>query len=146
MIADAPKSARLEYRIAGADVNPYLTAAAALASGLEGIEEQRAPTKPIERNAYEHKSVKGLELPSTLWEAAQKFKRTKVAERILEIPLWIILRPHGSGKSDSSASTLPIGSLNVISRISRPKFEIRISIALFSTNDNRYRLQYKNKV
>jgi len=79
VIADTPKSARLEYRIAGADANPYLTVAAALASGLTGIEERLEPTKPIEGNAYEHRPVKGLNLPATLWEAAQKFKGSKVA-------------------------------------------------------------------
>ena len=40
VIPGSPSSQRVEYRIAAADINPYLAIAAALGSGLWGIETQ----------------------------------------------------------------------------------------------------------
>ena len=44
---------RIEHRIAGADANPYLVAAAVLAGMLDGIEQQLDPGPPVAGNAYE---------------------------------------------------------------------------------------------
>jgi glutamine synthetase len=44
---------RIEHRIAGADANPYLVAAAVLAGMLDGIEQQLDPGAPVTGNAYE---------------------------------------------------------------------------------------------
>jgi len=74
VIPGSPKSQRLEYRVAGADANPYLALAAALASGLWGIEEKLEPTAPIQGNAYTQAQPAHLELPHTLWDAAQRLK------------------------------------------------------------------------
>ena len=43
---------RLEHRVAGADANPYLVAAAVLAGMLHGIERKLAPPAPLVGNAY----------------------------------------------------------------------------------------------
>ncbi len=43
---------RIEHRIAGADANPYLVAAAVLAGILEGLEREYDPGPPITGNAY----------------------------------------------------------------------------------------------
>ena len=43
---------RLEHRVAGADANPYLVAAAVLAGMMYGIEHKLAPPAPLEGNAY----------------------------------------------------------------------------------------------
>ncbi|NNC77158.1 MAG: glutamine synthetase [Woeseiaceae bacterium] len=48
----APDARRVENRIAGADVNPYLALAATLACGYLGMTEGRKPTEPIEGSAY----------------------------------------------------------------------------------------------
>lgn len=79
VIPGGPTSQRVEYRIAAADANPYLALAAAIASGLAGVEKQLHPSKPIVGNAYEEDFPESLALPTTLWEAAQKFKQSKVA-------------------------------------------------------------------
>ncbi|MBT9587296.1 glutamine synthetase [bacterium] len=79
VIPGSAKSQRLEYRVAGADANPYLALAAALASGLWGIEEKLEPTDPIVGNAYTQKLPDHLELPHTLWDAAQTLKASKRA-------------------------------------------------------------------
>jgi glutamine synthetase len=46
VIPGSPKSARLETRCPGADVNPYLAVAACVAAGLDGIERQLYLTRP----------------------------------------------------------------------------------------------------
>ena len=78
-IPGSAKSQRLEYRVAGADANPYLALAAALASGLWGIEEKLEPNQPIQGNAYSQQQPPELELPHTLWSAAQNLKASKRA-------------------------------------------------------------------
>ncbi|MGC3872008.1 glutamine synthetase family protein [Halomonas sp. GXIMD04776] len=44
---------RIEHRVAGADVNPYLLLATLLASILHGLNHELTPPSPIEGNAYE---------------------------------------------------------------------------------------------
>jgi glutamine synthetase len=48
-----PANMRIEHRIAGADANPYLVAAAVLAGILRGLDERADPGPPIVGNAYE---------------------------------------------------------------------------------------------
>lgn len=57
---------RIEHRVAGGDVNPYLFLAAVLGSALVGIEDSLAPPPPIEGNAYEQDID---QIPDT-WEQA----------------------------------------------------------------------------
>jgi glutamine synthetase len=79
VIAGSPKSQRVEYRVAAADANPYISLAAAIASGLWGIEHKIEPQPMIEGNAYESKLPPELALPRTLWEAAQGLKQSQPA-------------------------------------------------------------------
>jgi len=48
----APDARRIENRVAGADVNPYLAIAATLACGYLGMVEGLEPTDPISGSAY----------------------------------------------------------------------------------------------
>ncbi len=82
VIGGAPKSQRVEYRIAAADINPYIAFAASIGSGLWGIENKIEPTAPVEGNAYEKRFPAKMGLPSTLWEAAQKLKGSKAARSL----------------------------------------------------------------
>jgi glutamine synthetase len=82
VIPGSAKSQRIEYRVAAADANPYIALAAALASGLYGIEQKLEPTEPIVGNAYELKPSAKLSLPATLWEAAQRLKKSKAATEL----------------------------------------------------------------
>ena len=79
VIPGSAKAQRVEYRIAAADANPYIALAAALASGLYGIEQKLEPEPAVKGNAYEKKFPKRLQLPATLWEAAQRLKASKMA-------------------------------------------------------------------
>lgn len=82
IIGNSEKSMRVEYRVAAADQNPYLALAAAIASGLYGIEHNLEPNPPITGNAYESEQVKKLPLPRTLGEAALAFKNSKAARTL----------------------------------------------------------------
>ncbi|MEX2649971.1 MAG: glutamine synthetase family protein [Alphaproteobacteria bacterium] len=81
-IPGSAKSQRLEYRVCAADGNPYIVMAAALGSGLWGIEHAIEPTAPSTGNAYEAKVAKRLALPTTLWEAAQRLRASKPARSL----------------------------------------------------------------
>lgn len=75
-IAGAKKSARVELRLCGADINPYLAMAASLAAGLDGIERQLEPPEPVS-NAYDSSSA--APLPRTLSEAVHAFRHSALA-------------------------------------------------------------------
>lgn len=79
-ISGGPKSQRVEYRVSGADNNPYLSLAAALASGLHGIENGLEPTAPARGNAYEVDHPEALRLPRSLQEAAQRLRKSDHAQ------------------------------------------------------------------
>ncbi|WP_300013239.1 glutamine synthetase family protein [uncultured Roseobacter sp.] len=52
-IPSGPSAARrIEHRVAGGDVNPYLVLAAVLGAALNGIEDAEDPPAPITGNAY----------------------------------------------------------------------------------------------
>ncbi len=82
VIGGSAHSQRVEYRIAAADINPYLALAAAIGSGLWGIEHRTEPDAPVVGNAYAQQPAPERALPSTLWEAAQRL-RSSVAAREL---------------------------------------------------------------
>jgi len=81
-ITGGEKSQRVEYRIAAADVNPYIALAAALGSGLWGIENKIEPSAPVVGNAYAQKFPQKHCLPATLYEAAQRLRKSKAAEEL----------------------------------------------------------------
>lgn len=83
VIPGSPKSQRVEYRIGAADANPYIALAGAVMSGLWGIEHGIEPEPMIEGNAYEKTAPKKLQLPATLWEAAERLKASKPARAML---------------------------------------------------------------
>jgi glutamine synthetase len=82
VLAGSKSSCRLETRVVGSDVNPYLAMTACLASGLYGIKnnlELKQP--PTTGNGYRDYS-NGI-LPKTLNEATQMMKKSEVAKEIL---------------------------------------------------------------
>jgi glutamine synthetase len=79
VIPGSAKSTRVEYRIAAADANPYLALAAAVGSGLWGIENKIDPGEPIKGNSYEMEHPQKAQLPRTLMEAAGRLKASTAA-------------------------------------------------------------------
>ena len=81
-IPGSAKSTRLELRVPGADINPYLALAAAVASGLYGVKNKlELKAEPIQGNGYEARGA--VVLPANLQEAALKLKKSKIAPEIL---------------------------------------------------------------
>ena len=66
------QSLRVECRIPGADTNPYLSFAAALASGLDGIAKHIEPPPIFEGDVYGARSLPTI--PPTLRDAVQLFR------------------------------------------------------------------------
>ena len=86
VIPGSAKSQRVEYRIAAADINPYLAIAVAIGSGLWGIEHRIEPDEPITGNAYARKLPAKRQLPRTLSEAAERLARSKAAHELFGAP------------------------------------------------------------
>ncbi len=63
------KSVRVECRVGGADLNPYLAMAALLAAGVDGIENKRVLEPAFEGDAYGARDVR--EIPKTLRTATE---------------------------------------------------------------------------
>src|SRR5690606_3669619 len=82
VIPGGAKAQRVEYRLGAADANPYLALAAALGSGLYGIQQGWEPTAPISGNAYAVEHSAELALPHTLWDAAQRLKASQAAREL----------------------------------------------------------------
>src|SRR5260370_1416 len=78
-IPGGAKSTRIELRLTGADINPYLAMAASLAAGLDGIERE-APLSAATVNAY---TGDAPPLPHSLSEATAQFRQSKLARRWL---------------------------------------------------------------
>jgi glutamine synthetase len=73
------QSRRVECRIPGADVNPYLACAALVAAGLDGIENKTDPGPELKGNAYE--AAEAEPFPSTLQEALGLWEGSDFAKR-----------------------------------------------------------------
>ncbi len=81
-------STRIELRSCDPSANPYLLFASVLRAGIDGMQRNLKPPKPIEENVYRIKSnvlkSKGIDLlPRSLWEALQYFHRGKMAKSAL---------------------------------------------------------------
>ena len=86
VIPGSDKSQRVEYRLGSADSNPYLALAAALGSGLYGIEHELEPYPEIKGNSYTQHHQAELALPRTLWEAASRLRESKAAKTLFGEP------------------------------------------------------------
>ena len=75
-----PKARRIEHRVAGGDINPYLVLSVILGAALAGIEDEMVPPDPITGNAYD------LDLPQlapTWQDAIDAFESDPLIARIL---------------------------------------------------------------
>jgi glutamine synthetase len=76
-VVGAGNSLRIECRIPGADCNPYLAFAAALASGLDGIEQNTEPSAIFQGDVYQARALPRV--PYTLGAATDGFANSAFA-------------------------------------------------------------------
>ena len=81
-IGGTENSTRVEYRISASDINPYIAGAAAIGSGLWGIENKIEPTVPLDGNAYEQPMSGEFTLPATLDAASERLKASEAAKQL----------------------------------------------------------------
>ncbi len=74
-----PASRRVENRLAGMDCNPYLGIAASLACGYLGLVNEKWPSKPLKKDAYEGEA----DIPQVLGQALQLFEESTELHDIL---------------------------------------------------------------
>lgn len=72
LCGEGTKAVRMECRIPGADMNPYLAEAALLAAGLKGIEEGLDLGAPVEGDIYGDATVP--EIPRSLGAATERMR------------------------------------------------------------------------
>ncbi len=70
---------RVEHRQPGADANPYLAIAAALAAGLDGVRRACEPPAPVDGDVYALANGTAPPLPPTLAEATDLLDRSALA-------------------------------------------------------------------
>jgi glutamine synthetase len=80
-----PGPGRIEFRLADGAANPYLMAAAILASGLDGIENKIDPGKRLDIDMYnESEKAKNVKkLPLYLIDSIREFQKNKVLKSYL---------------------------------------------------------------
>ena len=76
MVGHGP-ALRVENRVAGGDVNPYLALAAMIAAGLDGIDRELELEPAFEGNAYKADKPR---VPTTLTEARDLFAASALAK------------------------------------------------------------------
>jgi glutamine synthetase len=79
-------SRRVECRIPGADVNPYLGYAALLAAGLDGVSAGTDPGPELVGNAYAAAEAEAF--PSSLREAVELWERSEFARNAFGEEVW----------------------------------------------------------
>ncbi len=87
LVGEHSRSIRIENRIGGADLNPYLAFAAQIAAGLDGIEKEMELDPPFTGDAYAAAELK--EIPRTLRDAMSAMEnsemlRNALGENVLE--------------------------------------------------------------
>ena len=104
---------RVENRLPGADVNPYLALSAMIAAGLHGVDSELPLETAFEGNAYESDKPR---VPSNLYEARDLFAGSEVAREAfgqevvdhylnrarIELESW---KPRSRTGSDTGASS-----------------------------------------
>ena len=76
LCGEGTKGIRIECRVGGSDLNPYLAMAALLAAGIAGLEQKLDLEAPYLGDAYGGKNIR--EIPKTLRDATQALSGSKM--------------------------------------------------------------------
>ncbi|MEM7068998.1 MAG: glutamine synthetase family protein [Pseudomonadota bacterium] len=74
LCGDGTKGIRMECRIGGSDINPYLALAAQLAAGIKGLEDKLELPAPTTGDVYDARRAK--EIPSSLRAATETLRKS----------------------------------------------------------------------
>jgi glutamine synthetase len=80
LLGGSPSSQRVEFRLAAADMNPYIALAASVGAGLYGIEKELPLAAETSGNGYDAKAER---LPRSLREATEWLSASKEVRQIL---------------------------------------------------------------
>lgn len=83
VVATSPASARVEMRLAGADVSPHLGLLAVLLAGRTGLGERREPPAPVTGNGWALEEVPRPAFPATFEAAIDAFESSALARENL---------------------------------------------------------------
>jgi glutamine synthetase len=81
LCGEGTKGIRIECRMGGADLNPYLAFAGLISAGLAGIDEKLELARPFEGDAYH--GAKLTDIPRTLREATETLAKSKMLKDAL---------------------------------------------------------------
>lgn len=76
LCGEGTKGVRVECRIGGSDLNPYLALAAQIAAGIRGIEEKLELAPPMTGDIYQAQKAK--QIPRTLRDATETLRKSKM--------------------------------------------------------------------
>lgn len=104
--ASGEEDKRIEHRLSGADVNPYLTVSVLLASILDGIENNLVPPAPIDGDATQ------LDLPTlpSSWDSAlhafsaSEFMQNSFGEELCKV--YLANKKHEQERFSAQVSPL----------------------------------------
>lgn len=82
VVGSSPQSLRMEFRVPGADANPYLATAGLILAGVQGIVERIEPSAPSAGNTYQGTDGTPL-FPRSLRDAAGRFRNSSLARNVL---------------------------------------------------------------
>ena len=81
LCGEGSKAVRVECRIGGSDLNPYLAQAVLIAAGIKGIEDKLKLAPPTGGDIYQDE--KAQHIPSTLRESTETLRGSKMLREAL---------------------------------------------------------------
>jgi glutamine synthetase len=81
LVGEGTKSVRIECRVGGSDLNPYLAYAALIAAGIDGIERKLELESEFRGDAYG--SRRAREIPKTLRDATEALRKSAMLRAAL---------------------------------------------------------------
>jgi glutamine synthetase len=81
LVGEGTKSVRIECRVGGSDLNPYLAYSALIAAGIDGIERKLDLEPEFSGDAY--RSARARQIPKTLRDATEALRRSAMLRSAL---------------------------------------------------------------
>jgi glutamine synthetase len=83
MYSDSPKAKRIEFRSPDPSANPYLTFAALLMAGLDGIRKRVEPPAPVDKDIYELEGEEKARIASVPGSLAESLEALRADNQFL---------------------------------------------------------------